>query len=381
MPWFLIDPSLYRYPIGPAGLSLGRAADNDVVLNDNEVSRHHAVIQVKEDVAWLFDRDSSNGTFLNDSQIHTPVRLTSGDRIRIGRTTLRVEEIPAPQPLPKAAPSLPPVSRPTSVWPAVVAGVGLGLVGLILVYFVFVRPLMQKAAVAPAQANTSYDVYQQALDAIVFVLTPIEGTESAAAGSGVVMGESGRILTAYRIVVDPNTKRPYNRNNRVLIGLNRSGKYDGRALRDWYLARVVRTDAQRDLAVLQIFALQDDSPLPNSFHLSPAPTQSVETLKKGDPLAVISFMASGGTQQEVGRALTIGQGSVLGFLPDSRLDVAKGWIESDIGLTLSNLGGLALDEQGKLVGLYTGARSGNADTPGSLLRPIDLADALLAGVR
>ncbi len=380
MPWFLIDPNGYRYPVGPSGLTLGRAADNDVVLHDDLASRHHAAIRLQDELAWLFDRDSSNGTFLNERRLTQAEQLTAGDQVRIGRTHFTVDYAPPPQVVVPAAPAVSePASDFASPWPAILVGALIGIIGLLAVYVTVVRPLMQRSAVAATPENP-YAVYNRALASIAFVLTPIDGTESAAAGTGVVMTEGGRILTAYSVVFDPNTQQPYNRKSQALIGLNRSGVYDGRALQDWYLARVVRADPQRDLAVLQIFAMQDDSPLPNSFRLTPAERNTSLSGVEPSPLAVISFMASGTAEQHVGRALTIGSGQFLGYLPDATLNSPRGWMQSDIQLTLANLGGLALDEQGRLVGMYTGARSGNATSEGALLRPIELANPLLAGV-
>lgn len=376
MPWFLIDSTGYRYPIGATGLSLGRTADNDVVLPDDEASRHHATIQIKDDQAWLFDRDSSNGTYLNDTRLSQPRQLAPGDRLRIGRAVMRVDYVSSPPLVPADTSPQTAASPHASPWPAVIAGALVGVAGLLLVYLAFVRPIMQRsAATAPTTVANPYALYNRALASIVFVLTPIDGTESAAAGTGVVVADTGRILTAYSVVLDPNTQQPYNHKSQVIIGLNQSGVYDGQALRDWYLARVVRADPQRDLAVLQIFAMQDDSPLPNSFRLTAI--ERSPTLSEQSPLAVISFIAAGIGQQNVGRALTIGTGSVLGYLPDATLNNPRGWMQSDIQLTLANLGGLALDGQGQLVGLYTGAKSG----PGALLRPIELANPLLVGVR
>ncbi|NOZ49112.1 MAG: FHA domain-containing protein [Chloroflexi bacterium] len=378
MPWFLIDSTGYRYPIGATGLSLGRAADNDVVLPDDEASRHHATIQIKDDQAWLFDRDSSNGTYLNDTRLSQPRQLASGDRLRIGRAAMRVDYVSSPPLVPADTAPQAASSPPASPWPAVIAGALVGVAGLLLVYLAFVRPIMQRSvATAPTTVADHYALYNRALASIVFVLTPIDGTESAAAGTGVVVADTGRILTAYSVVLDPNTQQPYNHKSQVIIGLNQSGVYDGQALRDWYLARVVRADPQRDLAVLQIFAMQDDSPLPNSFRLTAIERSPTPSTREQSPLAVISFMAAGIGQQNIGRALTIGTGSVLGYLPDATLNNPRGWMQSDIQLTLANLGGLALDEQGQLVGMYTGAKSG----PGALLRPIELANPLLVGVR
>jgi ABC-type multidrug transport system ATPase subunit/CRP-like cAMP-binding protein len=62
---------------------LGRAADNELVLNTPAVSRYHAEIRVKEDIFQLYDT-SVNGTFVNGSPVRGSVQLHDGDEIVIG---------------------------------------------------------------------------------------------------------------------------------------------------------------------------------------------------------------------------------------------------------------------------------------------------------
>lgn len=69
------------------GVTLGRAPQCDVVLEDTKASRQHARLVVTGSVVEIEDLESSNGTLLNG----TPVRrrlLRDGDRIQIGTTTL-----------------------------------------------------------------------------------------------------------------------------------------------------------------------------------------------------------------------------------------------------------------------------------------------------
>jgi len=67
------------------GCSLGRTAENSIVLQSPKVSRRHAVIHLQNiGEFWLIDFGSSNGTFLNKRRIHQPVRLTDGDQVAIG---------------------------------------------------------------------------------------------------------------------------------------------------------------------------------------------------------------------------------------------------------------------------------------------------------
>ncbi len=73
---------------GEAGaVSIGREAGNLVKLDDHEVSRRHAEIRRVGEGFILGDLKSSNGTFVNDVKVER-VELSSGDRIRIGRSVL-----------------------------------------------------------------------------------------------------------------------------------------------------------------------------------------------------------------------------------------------------------------------------------------------------
>ncbi len=79
----------------------GRADNNPMILDDPFASTHHAMFLWRENAWWLEDLESHNGTFLNGERILKPTSLASGDRIRIGQTTLRFDAfdesvIPAP---------------------------------------------------------------------------------------------------------------------------------------------------------------------------------------------------------------------------------------------------------------------------------------------
>ncbi len=86
------------FPITAAGLSFGRADDNDLVLHDDGVSRYHAHLQYDDGTLWLRDTGSRNGVFVNDKRLADHKDLRVGDVIRIGEATFEVRwEAPRPK--------------------------------------------------------------------------------------------------------------------------------------------------------------------------------------------------------------------------------------------------------------------------------------------
>ncbi|MGD8624947.1 MAG: FHA domain-containing protein [Anaerolineae bacterium] len=65
-------------------INVGRARDNQLVLDDPTVSRHHAWIKAEGEEFLVFDIGSGNGTFVNDERIEAPRRLENGDTVRFG---------------------------------------------------------------------------------------------------------------------------------------------------------------------------------------------------------------------------------------------------------------------------------------------------------
>lgn len=65
-------------------IKIGKAPDNDIVVDDAHVSRHHAQLSRNEEGGWVLeDLDSTNGTFVNGDQIvRKPVVAT--DDIQLG---------------------------------------------------------------------------------------------------------------------------------------------------------------------------------------------------------------------------------------------------------------------------------------------------------
>ena len=75
-------------------LTIGRALDNDLILNDAAVSLHHARIAKIQALFYIEDLGSTNSTFVNE-QPTDEQPLTPGDQIRIGSQVLIFEHTEA----------------------------------------------------------------------------------------------------------------------------------------------------------------------------------------------------------------------------------------------------------------------------------------------
>ena len=96
-------------PLSGRPVTLGRRADNDVVVDEKTVSRRHALIVDSPGGLVLRDLSTTNGTFVNFIKVADGEHvLAHGDRIRLagsqitfifrqeGPSTLRIEQEPAP---------------------------------------------------------------------------------------------------------------------------------------------------------------------------------------------------------------------------------------------------------------------------------------------
>jgi VWFA-related protein len=65
-------------------VNVGRAHENQLVLDHATISRHHAWIKPEEGEFLIFDVGSANGTFVNGEKVEEPRHLQSGDVVRFG---------------------------------------------------------------------------------------------------------------------------------------------------------------------------------------------------------------------------------------------------------------------------------------------------------
>ncbi|SPM40533.1 DNA-binding transcriptional activator of the SARP family [Mycobacterium numidiamassiliense] len=79
----LRDAAGRHYPLQEAATRIGRLSDNDIVLNADDVSRHHAVIIDTGGSFVITDLRSANGVQVQHEKLHPSATLADGDHINI----------------------------------------------------------------------------------------------------------------------------------------------------------------------------------------------------------------------------------------------------------------------------------------------------------
>ncbi len=88
-----------RYEIKRTIVAIGSSDDNDIILKDKAVSRHHAKIRIEGKKHFIYDLASTNGTRVNGRKI-TKKWIKEGDTIEVGhiRMTFRPSQTPGAKP-------------------------------------------------------------------------------------------------------------------------------------------------------------------------------------------------------------------------------------------------------------------------------------------
>ncbi len=108
------------YPIMKNEVIIGRDPNADILVNDDEVSRHHASIKLSPDGYVIEDLGSTNGTVINGDRLAGPHLLRAGEIISLGEhITLIFDAQPIldPDATMVAARITPPAQMPPQVAP------------------------------------------------------------------------------------------------------------------------------------------------------------------------------------------------------------------------------------------------------------------------
>jgi uncharacterized repeat protein (TIGR01451 family) len=89
----LPDQAVQSVTVKPGGMTIGRAADNEIVIDQPGVSRRHARIEFDGFNYQVRDLNSTNGTFLEDRKLepNSPEIWLVGENLRVGEVWLRLE--------------------------------------------------------------------------------------------------------------------------------------------------------------------------------------------------------------------------------------------------------------------------------------------------
>lgn len=85
-PYLLIDGQRSVSLVEPH-INIGRSDNNDIMLDDPFVSRHHVQLRLRSGTYMLFDVNSRSGTFVNQARVREH-KLQVGDVIQIGNSRL-----------------------------------------------------------------------------------------------------------------------------------------------------------------------------------------------------------------------------------------------------------------------------------------------------
>ena len=82
---------LREIPLGTRPVTIGRAPDNDIPVDNLAVSNYHARIYFEAGSLVVEDLNSLNGSFLNDIRVERAV-LKDGDSILVGKHHILVDQ-------------------------------------------------------------------------------------------------------------------------------------------------------------------------------------------------------------------------------------------------------------------------------------------------
>ena len=166
----VVQQTAQSFPLTKTRITIGRVQGNDVVLDDSDISRHHASLTWDGQRFVLEDLKSTNGTFVNGVQISGPQFLETGDSLGLGGLTLAFQSSvaaagtgegqatrvrSAPQSPGDVPPPLPPSAFPHKKTPWLLIGAGVAAVLLILIVASLAAVLILRPSDVPTVVITS----------------------------------------------------------------------------------------------------------------------------------------------------------------------------------------------------------------------------------
>lgn len=141
------------YIIPPQGLQIGSGAENNFVIQSDQVARRHATLWIAQNSVFIRDEASPSGTFVNGKRVVAPTALNSGDRIQIGSVTLVLKNVSGmAQSAPMRSVPVSPTSKNVVLISVIIA---IGLCFLVLLFALALSSTLQALASTPTPTPTN----------------------------------------------------------------------------------------------------------------------------------------------------------------------------------------------------------------------------------
>ena len=98
---YYVDGFIKKFPLRKTSITIGRTNDNDLIINEDFVSRKHLQVKAKKDHIIIKDLGSTNGTWLANGVQITEGTVPNGTVVRLGRSHVEISLLDEllPQPI------------------------------------------------------------------------------------------------------------------------------------------------------------------------------------------------------------------------------------------------------------------------------------------
>lgn len=221
-------------------------------------------------------------------------------------------------------------------------------------FFVFLLLfLLEIIGAVPVHAIDASNVpYKAIVKVNTYILNKYDNLSLWGSGSGIIIDESGIVLTNYHVTTVEELFDGSLRETAVQVCLTIDPNEESDCS---YLGRVMARDKDLDIALLQLVPLSNMAKATNDFpYLQLSGSDSIGA---GNKINVLGYPSIGD------ETITITEGIVSGKLNKYKKD----WLKTDAVISLGNSGGAGVDQSGHVVGLTSQAHSDLIGTLGYLI--------------
>ncbi len=199
------------------------------------------------------------------------------------------------------------------------------------------QPMAQNIVVAPVAPLTSADAYKAVVKVKTFTLSDYSLLAEIGEGSGVIINQSGLVLTNDHVVSLRSSydNSEYDTTFQICLTTN----VDEKPSCD-YLAKLIARDEDKDIALLQIVNNQGKNDSTAFPYLTLSQTDSTQV---NDAVTAIGYPSSGED------TITTTNGIISGKTEE----YGNTWIKTDAAVSFGSSGGAAINSQGQVIGITT----------------------------